>query len=86
MLANLEIYTRWVGQRSAARPSSLASQLARRWFAQMALNLALAAAIFGVAAFIAEYPKTASNGYVIFNGERPEKISDRVTAIPWRMM
>lgn len=56
LLANLELYTRWVGQRNAARPSSFASRLARRWFAQMALNLVLAAAVFGVAAFIARRP------------------------------
>jgi predicted AAA+ superfamily ATPase len=40
----------------------------------------------GVAAFLSEYPKVASQGYVITDGEAPEKLSDSVTAVPWHMM
>jgi uncharacterized protein len=40
----------------------------------------------GVAAFLAEYPKAASHGYVITDGERTEKLSDTITAVPWRYL
>jgi predicted AAA+ superfamily ATPase len=40
----------------------------------------------GVMAFLSEYPKVASRGYVITDGEAPEKLSDTVTAVPWHMM
>jgi predicted AAA+ superfamily ATPase len=40
----------------------------------------------GVAAFLAEYPKVASRGFVITDGEAPERLSDTVTAVPWNMM
>lgn len=40
----------------------------------------------GIAAFLAEYPKVASHGYVVTDGEVPEKLSDTVTAVPWHMM
>ncbi|MBN2037726.1 MAG: ATP-binding protein [Chitinispirillaceae bacterium] len=40
----------------------------------------------GIAAFLSEYPKVASHGYVITDGEVPEKLSDTVTAVPWHMM
>jgi len=51
----LNIYTRWVG-RLSKRPSSLATRLTRRWFAQMALNAVLIGAIFAVAGYVAQHP------------------------------
>jgi len=51
----LSIYTRWVG-RLGQRHSSLATRLTRRWFAQMALNAVLIAAIFVEAGYIAQHP------------------------------
>lgn len=33
--------------------------------------------------FLKEYPDKASSGYLVFTGDRPMKMSDNVTAIPW---
>jgi CPA2 family monovalent cation:H+ antiporter-2 len=52
---SLEIYTRWVGQ-LGSHESSMATKLIRRWFAQMALNAALIAAVFIAAAFVGQRP------------------------------
>ena len=70
LVANLELYTRWVGQLGSGKHVSLATKLVRRWFAQMALNVALMAAVFTAAAFVARRPPdwlqnfgtTAKNG------------------------
>jgi CPA2 family monovalent cation:H+ antiporter-2 len=51
----LNLYTGWIGQFSQ-RPPSMATKLTRRWFAQMALNAALIAAVFIVVAFIGQRP------------------------------
>lgn len=40
----------------------------------------------GVTAFLSEYPKAASHGYVVTDGTVPEKLSSSVTAVPWNMM
>jgi monovalent cation:H+ antiporter-2, CPA2 family len=45
------VYTQWLGAR-AARPSSMAAQLLRRWTWQMALNIALCIATFTVAIIV----------------------------------
>jgi len=52
----LEIYTRWVGQLSGQRQARSATTLMRHWVGQMALNLALIAAVFIVAAFAERNP------------------------------
>ncbi|MFM1768504.1 MAG: hypothetical protein RJA22_1033 [Verrucomicrobiota bacterium] len=56
LLANLELYTRWVGQRREGPPASFASRLVRRWMAVMGLNMLLAAGLFAGAAFLAQRP------------------------------
>jgi CPA2 family monovalent cation:H+ antiporter-2 len=56
LVANLELYTRWVGQLGAGKDVSFATKLVRRWFVQMALNVALMAAVFAAAAFVARRP------------------------------
>jgi monovalent cation:H+ antiporter-2, CPA2 family len=53
LVNSLELYTRWVGQLGAHRHGSLVTKLARRWLAQMALNVALIAALF-IAAVLVE--------------------------------
>jgi CPA2 family monovalent cation:H+ antiporter-2 len=56
-LANsLEIYTRWVGQLGAQRGASFTTQLTRRWIGQVALNVALIAAVFIAAAYLERKP------------------------------
>jgi CPA2 family monovalent cation:H+ antiporter-2 len=52
----LGVYTQWVGQVGRQRHTSMATKLARRWFAQMGLNAALIAAVFMGAAFVARRP------------------------------
>jgi CPA2 family monovalent cation:H+ antiporter-2 len=52
LLNFLGLYTQWVGQLGSQTHTSMATKLGRRWFAQMALNAALVAAILGTAAFI----------------------------------
>jgi predicted AAA+ superfamily ATPase len=37
----------------------------------------------GLTNFLADYPKAAKHGYVIFQGDYPEKISENITAVPW---
>src|SRR5262245_11246752 len=56
LVAYLELYTRWVGQLGSGRHVSFATRLVRRWFVQMALNVALMAALFAIAAFVARRP------------------------------
>src|SRR6185436_19657021 len=57
-VTTLGIYTRWVGQLSAGKETSLATRLLRRWFAQLALNAVLIAGIFGGAVYAAQRPPT----------------------------
>jgi CPA2 family monovalent cation:H+ antiporter-2 len=52
----LELYTRWVGQLSGQRHTSMATKLVRRWMGQMALNAALIAAVFIAVAFAERHP------------------------------
>ena len=52
LVGYLSVYTEWIGAR-AARPSSLAGRLLRRWSWQMALNIALCIAIFAGAVIVA---------------------------------
>jgi CPA2 family monovalent cation:H+ antiporter-2 len=56
LVANLQLYTRWVGQLGSGKDTSFATKLVRRWFVQMALNVALMAALFAIAAFVARRP------------------------------
>jgi CPA2 family monovalent cation:H+ antiporter-2 len=56
LVNSLEIYTRWVGQLGTQRPASFAAKLTWKWFGQMALNAALIAAVFIVAAFVQRNP------------------------------
>jgi CPA2 family monovalent cation:H+ antiporter-2 len=56
LVSNLELYTRWAGQLGGGRERSFATKLVRRWFAQMALNAVLVAAVFAAAAFVAQRP------------------------------
>ncbi len=56
LVNSLEIYTRWVGQLGGQRHASMAATLTRRWIAQMALNVALVAAVFIAAAFVERHP------------------------------
>jgi CPA2 family monovalent cation:H+ antiporter-2 len=56
-LANcLEVYTRWVGQFGTHRRTSFASSMVRRWFGQMALNVALITAVFIAAVYLERKP------------------------------
>jgi CPA2 family monovalent cation:H+ antiporter-2 len=56
-LANsLEEYTRWVGQLGNQRGQDMTGKLIREWLWQMALNVALMAALFIAASFIARDP------------------------------
>jgi CPA2 family monovalent cation:H+ antiporter-2 len=52
----LDLYTRWVGQLGSGRHTDLAGTLARRWMWQMALNVALIAAVFLAAVFVGQRP------------------------------
>lgn len=52
----LELYTRWAGQLAGRRHANMAAKLARAWILQMALNAALIAAIFIVAAYFGQRP------------------------------
>jgi CPA2 family monovalent cation:H+ antiporter-2 len=52
----LEVYTRWAGQFSTHKPSSMASKLVWAWSRQMALNTALITAVFIGAAFVSRHP------------------------------
>ena len=56
LVNTLEIYTRWVGQLGGQREVSFSAKLMRRWFAQMALNLALITAVFIAAAYVQRHP------------------------------
>ncbi|KKS47173.1 hypothetical protein A3J20_05565 [Candidatus Gottesmanbacteria bacterium RIFCSPLOWO2_02_FULL_42_29] len=42
-----------------------------------------ASEIKGLKIFLNDYRKLASHGYVITMGEKPERVSDNITAIPW---
>lgn len=52
LVAYLEAYTRWIGQMSSQRESSLASRLLRKWSWQIGLNLLLVTAVFIGAVFV----------------------------------
>jgi monovalent cation:H+ antiporter-2, CPA2 family len=56
MVHSLELYTRWVGQLGNGRHTEMSTKLIRRWLWQMALNVALVAAVFIVAAFVRQHP------------------------------
>lgn len=70
LLNVLEIYTRWVGQLGHPQHASLASRLTWRWFGQMALNAALIAAVFIVAAFVERHPPA----WLLSPGLSPESL------------
>jgi monovalent cation:H+ antiporter-2, CPA2 family len=59
----LALYTQWIGQLGGQKHTSMAIKLGRRWFAQMALNAALVAAILGTAAFISRRPPAWLKGW-----------------------
>jgi predicted AAA+ superfamily ATPase len=40
----------------------------------------------GLFNFLDDYTSAAKKGYVVTLGERPEKISDKITAIPWQYL
>jgi len=50
----LELYTEWLGRLREGRRSGFVGRMVRKWFWQMGLNLALTAAIYIVAAFLAQ--------------------------------
>ncbi len=50
----LDIYTEWLGRFREGRRAGFAGRLVRKWLWQMLLNLALTAAIYIVAAFLAQ--------------------------------
>lgn len=52
VLDSLDLYTRWIGQLGGQRQGSFAGKLIRRWSIQIALNLALIAAVFIAAVFV----------------------------------
>ena len=52
----LELYTQWVGQLAGERHTSMATKLARRWLAQMAVNVSLIAAVLAAASFVSRHP------------------------------
>lgn len=52
----LELYTRWVGEMGERRANNFARNLMWKWAAQMALNVALIAAIFIAAAYLGAHP------------------------------
>jgi predicted AAA+ superfamily ATPase len=37
----------------------------------------------GLANFLADYPKVAKMGYVIFQGDLPEQVTENIAAVPW---
>jgi CPA2 family monovalent cation:H+ antiporter-2 len=52
----LALYTQWIGQLGSQRHKTMAAKLVRRWCGQMAINMALVAAIFVGAAYIRRHP------------------------------
>ena len=56
LVNGLELYTRWVGQLGSQRPANLANKFLRRWFAQIALNVALITAAFLAGGFVGQRP------------------------------
>jgi CPA2 family monovalent cation:H+ antiporter-2 len=56
LVNSLEVYTQWVGQLGAERHPSVGKKLARRWLAQIGLNVALVAAVFAAAGFAWRHP------------------------------
>ncbi len=40
----------------------------------------------GLVSFMDTYKKLAKHGYVVTNGRVPEKLTDKITAIPWRFV
>lgn len=43
-------------------------------------------ALRGLSSFIETYKEKVSHAYVITNGRIPEKLTDRITALPWKFM
>ena len=56
MVHSLELYTRWVGQLGSQRHTGMSTKLIRRWLWQVALNIALVAAVFIACAFVRQHP------------------------------
>lgn len=56
LVNTLEIYTRWVSQLGSQRQTSMATKFIWKWSGQMALNVALIAAVFIAAAFAERHP------------------------------
>ncbi|MFC1496028.1 ATP-binding protein [Candidatus Margulisiibacteriota bacterium] len=44
------------------------------------------AQIKGLINFLDDYPKVAKKGYVITMGSRPEKLTDKITLVPWQYL
>ena len=61
LVTSLDIYTRWVGELGSQRHGRTAAKLAWRWCGQMALNIALVAAVFIAAAFLERRPPVSLN-------------------------
>ncbi len=50
----LDLYTEWLGRFRESRKSGFVGRMVRKWFWQMGLNVALTAAVFIVAVFLAQ--------------------------------
>lgn len=57
LIGYLEVYTHWIGRWGGRQTVSFAGGLMRRWAMQMALNVALIAAVFLGAAFLGRHPQ-----------------------------
>lgn len=57
LLDQLDVYTAWIGTLGSRRKTGFAAGLVRRWAAQIALNLALIAAVFLGAAYLGRHPQ-----------------------------
>ena len=56
LVDGLGIYTQWVGRLSSTGQRNMASELTRKWIAQMALNVVLMTAVFIAAAYVGSHP------------------------------
>jgi monovalent cation:H+ antiporter-2, CPA2 family len=56
VVKGLQLYTDWVGRLGAQHHANMAGKLMRRWGAQMALNVALMAAVFITAGYVGQRP------------------------------
>ncbi|NBV23780.1 MAG: cation:proton antiporter, partial [Proteobacteria bacterium] len=56
LVTAMQVYTRWTGQLGGQHRPGLARQFVRKWVAQMALNVALTAALFLAAVPVAQHP------------------------------